>query len=270
MADILGALSKLQVEETDFNSAVSEALAQKIGANINALQDSFNLSTFNADGTFTSPANLLINYAVLWGAGGGGGGGGGSSGGTFGINPGGGGGAGAPVVFRIVPISAATNYAVDIGTGGTGGAGANSPGGNGNDGVAGSNTTFGGSLAIFRGASGGQGGVRNTSGSIPTNEIPGAGGEQRACGSSGGTAGFNGMGSGYSNGGGDGSGTYPGGGGGAAFGNGAAGGDSNGDNGSSASANTGAGGGGGGGDATDGGNGGAGGSGFLYVLTFGF
>jgi hypothetical protein len=80
MADIASSESKVQVEETDFNSAVSEALAQKLGGNINKLIDNlpihFELKT--SSGTWTCPDG--VDNIILIGVGGGCGGGGGCEG----------------------------------------------------------------------------------------------------------------------------------------------------------------------------------------------
>jgi hypothetical protein len=80
MADIASSESKLQVEETDFNSAVSESLMQKLGGNINKLIDNlaihFELKT--SSGTWTCPDG--VDSIILFGVGGGAGGGGGCEG----------------------------------------------------------------------------------------------------------------------------------------------------------------------------------------------
>lgn len=115
---------------------------------LNSISEQVQSQTFTANGSWVAPRG--VTKALLMGFGGGGGGGSGADG-TNGANDvaaGGGGGAGALLQMQIVTVVPATSYAVTIGTGGAGGAPAFTAG------VAGNSTTFG-SLAEFRGGSGG-------------------------------------------------------------------------------------------------------------------
>jgi hypothetical protein len=108
---------------------------------------------FTASGTWVAPAD--VTRVVLEGCGGGGGGGGASDGdvATDNAPAGGGGGGGAILSVRSVSVVPGTTYNVVIGAGGSGG----TPGSGGTStrGDDGSDTTFGGFLAVFRGAAGG-------------------------------------------------------------------------------------------------------------------
>jgi hypothetical protein len=274
MADIPGSINKMNDIEIGVDAPLTEALMNKIGANINALIDlSGNFQVFTGNGTFTVPENITRLY--VWGCGGGGGGG---ANGDFVAPPttypnqGGGGGMGsvpslAPL-FNLTPLS---NISVTIGGGGAGGSGGpvGPPGG------AGGNTVFG-SFLTFWGAPGGLGsGSMASVGSNPTRPFPALGNGQIStniftAGGKGDALGLVGfgliadrMGGGatpYAPGGAPGSGGFGprGGGGGAGYGSGGEGGGTGGP-GVSAAANSGAGGGGGNG-------GGNGGSGILVVF----
>lgn len=79
MTDIVGSLSTILVEETDFNSAVSEALMQKLGANINALQANVQFHSnaiLTGSGNWVAPDGVTKILVVAVAGGGGGGGGG--------------------------------------------------------------------------------------------------------------------------------------------------------------------------------------------------
>jgi len=83
MAEITGNADKILVEETDFESPTSEALLQKIGANINYFIDNLG---FQNSSTFTSSSNFNVpeatTQALIFAYGGGGGGGGNATGGS--------------------------------------------------------------------------------------------------------------------------------------------------------------------------------------------
>lgn len=164
MADIISDLDKINDIEVAFNAPVTEALFEKIGANINALIDEYfeNVITFTANGTWTCPENKT---RILVGACGGGGGGGNSSlGGGFAEIRGAGGGAAAAFQFYLLDVVPLTIYNITIGAGGTGPAGRVIGGGAGDgnmDGGDGGSTLFD-TLLTFRG---GRGGIR---GLIPT------------------------------------------------------------------------------------------------------
>lgn len=142
MADIVSSLSKIQVEEADFNSPVSEALNTKFGANINALIDFITdgWTLFTTNGTYTTGANET--RVELLGMGGGAGGGRD----TLANGVASAGGVGCNLVFATAVVTASTGYSVTIGAGGLG-----ATTGTETFGAAGGNTTFG-SLATFYGA----------------------------------------------------------------------------------------------------------------------
>ncbi len=233
--------------------------------------------------TWTAPAGVTGVIVIGCGGGGGGGGGGGTGGGGT-AGQAGSGGAGAFQTTTYLSVTPNTVYTITIGAGGTHG-NAHATG------SAGSDTTFG-SLATFKGASGGQqdtasssfGGssfqtasgtnVQLSNATTSARSIanggngiaasPGLSGDMNIVGGfSGGTGGNN---PGAARGGGGGGGAGPQGAG-ANGGDGAGVGAGTGVAGSSASANTGGGGGGGGASSTGtGGAGGDGGSGYIYII----
>lgn len=173
MADIVGALAKMQVEELDQGSANSEAVQTKIGANINELIDLVGENVlkrqrFTSSGTFTMPSSSNISFVVLVGRGGAGGGGGSESA----TNDGSGGLRGGDTTFG----SLARFYAGTGGFPGTSageGLGGEGHGGGKPGGWAGSGGLYlggegdskggnGGVPGFFRNAGGGGGGTENT------------------------------------------------------------------------------------------------------------
>jgi hypothetical protein len=159
MAEVVGAIVKMLVEELDRNSANSEQVQTKIGANINALIDSrLKRQIFTNSGSWTAPDFVVGNIVFLLGCGGGGGGGGGT--GSSSLNPseqGGGGGGGTIQTWRAVTISPSTTYSIVIGIGGAGGPGGQTQSANGAPGTVGGTTSFG-NLAFWPGGAPGFGG----------------------------------------------------------------------------------------------------------------
>jgi len=122
MAEIDSNIDKILEEETDFQSPVSEQLATKFGANINAIIDLATASEFTTSGTYDVPDQ--VTTVLVIGAGGGGGGAGGALA-TFGQNSnGGGGGSCAIPIIRIIDVDPLEALGVSVGAGGAGGAGA--------------------------------------------------------------------------------------------------------------------------------------------------
>lgn len=83
MADIIGALAKLNTDEVAQNKPVSEQLFSKIGANLNALIDiaaRVQVANLGGSGNWTVPDRVTTVLAIGVGGGGGGGGGGSSAG----------------------------------------------------------------------------------------------------------------------------------------------------------------------------------------------
>lgn len=285
MADIPSSRVKINDIEVSADAPVTEALFNKIGADINDYLDKgLQYQEFLANGTWTCPDN--VNWVILHGCGGGGGGAGGSNNqaddySPNDINAPGGGGAGASIKTITVPVTPGNIYTINIGAGGAGGAAGTGIIGYGGPGGTGGDTTFVGADAniIMRGAPGGTVGINTYVPSASSNLNSPIGAPGRAAISmDGGTNGggftwlFMGVISAgssiYASGGSNGAGTS--GGGGASFGAGANGG-ADAANGSSAAANSGAGGGGGGtgpgfGVGTAGG---AGGSGRLKIFWYG-
>ncbi len=146
----------------------------------------WNSQTFNANGTFTAPAN--VNQVYVLGAGGGGGGGNGNNGG------GGGGGAAALPLLLPAVVTPGAGHAVVIGAGGAASSGAGTAGG------AGSNSTFAaiGGTITFPGGRGGSPGISGASGAggaggaMTWFSNPGGAGGTGGNGGSGGTAGGSG------------------------------------------------------------------------------
>jgi hypothetical protein len=135
-------------------------------------QESYIVTEFIANGTWTKPANLKSAFVCCVGAGGGGGSGRRDAAGTNRF--GGGGGGGGAISWQLFAGSALTSsYAITIGAGGTGGTGQTVDATNGNSGTAGGDTSFG-TVVVAKGGSGasggtsasgnsGSGGVANTS-----------------------------------------------------------------------------------------------------------
>jgi len=124
MADVTSAISKMLVAETDFNSAISEAMVQKQSANINGLIDNvqFHSELLTGSGSWLCPVG--IHKVEVTAAGGGGGGGGGGESATTGFNGnfGANGLTGSNTTFNALVVSVG-------GTGGRGGNGGNALGG---------------------------------------------------------------------------------------------------------------------------------------------
>lgn len=286
MADIPSSRVKINDIEVSADAPVTEALFNKIGADINDYLDKgLQYEEFLANGTWTCPDN--VDWVILHGCGGGGGGAGGNNNqaddwSPNDINAPGGGGAGAAIKTVMVPVTPGNVYTINIGSGGSAGAAGTGIIGYGGSGGDGGNTTFIGADAsvYFRGAPGGAAGLYrytvNGVGSLVAYGAVGRAGLSRDGGANGGGFIFalneaaNGGNSIYASGGSGNGVSTTGGGGGAAFGAGASGGAPSGA-GSSAAANSGAGGGGGGqgpglGVGT---TGGAGGSGRLKIFWYG-
>lgn len=278
MADIPSDIEKIQIEETEFEAPVSEAVAQKIGASINGLIDYIATNTtFTSNGTFTVPNNTTV--LGFLGCGGGGGGGGGNWG-NFPMGLGGAGGSGVQPTYVKRTVSPGETLTIVIGAGGAGGAGANTNASAGSEGgltyVTGS---VSGLLCQFYGGKGGGGAINSptqtpgapssivaTSGTLQISG--GYGGAPSVAGLSGGSGCYAGGGAGGPSGGANGGGGGGGGGGYATGGAGGAGANSgNGQNGFVGGIGAGGGGGGAGrATGTVGGTGGAGGPGFLRIV----
>lgn len=151
----------IYVEGSQFRSAVSEELIQRIGGSINWVLDNYSTlktAVFTTNGTWVAPTG--VTRVLAFGCGGGGGGAG-AIGATASTRVYRGGGGAFP---QAVPVTVAggTSYAITIGTGGSGGAGV----GNAlaNPGSDGGSTTFAG--VTFFGGRGGQGdyGVQDSTG----------------------------------------------------------------------------------------------------------
>lgn len=166
MANIPGNLSKLNDVEISAGSPLTEAVMNKIAANINGLIDiTGNYQLFTSYGQFTAPENT--NRVFLFGCGGGGGGGKGVGGSHY---VGGCGGFGAVPYTLVAPVTPGQTYEILIGEGGSGAKTAAGPtsytsgtftfyigarGSSGGDTIFTSNT----SAVTFYGAPGGWGGV---------------------------------------------------------------------------------------------------------------
>lgn len=139
MADIASAIDKMNDVEIAADAPLSEALLEKIGANINGLIDrGLKFDEFTANGNWTAPEG--VTEVLLIGCGGGGGGGGAPpSGGVSG----GFGGNGAPLGIRRLTVIPGNTYSVTIGAGGAGG-GISTNGQTGTPSVFGSVTFLGG------------------------------------------------------------------------------------------------------------------------------
>lgn len=119
MADIPGSAVKMNDIEISANAPLTEALFNKMGANINYFIDkTMQEEVFTANGSWTCPP--LVTYVWLTMIGGGGGGGSGAVGGSF---TGGGGGGGGSIFQGVVPVIPGTIYPIIVGAGGAGGAG---------------------------------------------------------------------------------------------------------------------------------------------------
>lgn len=162
MSNLPGVIAKVTVEETDFDSNLTESLMQKLGKNINGLIDLINnVELFTTSTTFVVPDN--INQLFMVGCGGGGGGGGATT------PYAGGGGAGSPPVLMVRGVVPGETLTINIGAGGAAGLGQNiTPGGT--SGGDGGNTTITGSvsgeLALWRGAPGGKSGTVSSEGGV--------------------------------------------------------------------------------------------------------
>lgn len=142
MADLASVIDKINDVEVSADAPLSEALLEKLGANINGLIDrGLKFDEFTANGSWLAPEG--VTEILLIGCGGGGGGGG-CAGGS---RPGGQGGGGAPLSVRRFTVIPNNIYAVVVGAGGAGGVGA----ANGQDGFP---STFGGSI-VMQGGYGG-------------------------------------------------------------------------------------------------------------------
>lgn len=148
MADIPGNIDKLNDIEIAGDAPHSEALMNKIGANINALIDAKDVQVFPASGNYQVPEN--ITTVLLFGAGGGGGGAGGVSPGAGAFGGGGGGGGGAqPKTIIVTGLTPLSNITVTRGAGGAGGA-AGFDGSNGGQTIFGTHARFdGGEAGLF-------------------------------------------------------------------------------------------------------------------------
>lgn len=159
MADIPSARAKVNDLEVAADAPATEALMNKLSANMNDYLDkTLNYVEFTSNDTWTAPD--YTEWIIIQGCGGGGGGGGGGAdGGGGGDSGGGSGGSGAPVSLIIKQVTPSTTYTIEIGAGGAGGAGGSGPiPGNGTAGSDGSPSYFkNGSdiLAIFYGGKGG-------------------------------------------------------------------------------------------------------------------
>lgn len=265
MANISSAFVKMTDIEIAESQPLSTQLNTKVGANINAFIDYYNLGNSQVFTSGTSNFTVQENVTSLIVLGIGGGGGGATLG--FG-NEANSGGAGGEFYIAQLSVTAGQVISVTIGAGGSGGAAATF-GSAGNVGGNGGNTLFGSFLTF----NGGQGGIQVPGGSpqraITTVKKGGVSCYGGAGSGTGGVASEAGESSVYAAGGGDGGpsvGFFAGGGGGAGFGLGGTGNATG--AGGSAVANSGAGGGGGGGNAGSGyfagGNGGSG----LLVVTW--
>ena len=136
--------------------------------------------SYVASGTFSAPSDMLDNKAIVICVGGGGGGGG----------DGGGGGGGGGLKIKALELDPGQDYAVVIGSGGPGGSSSGT-----DDGGAGGQTSFGVTLCIAAGGSGGQG-----------YSAGGKGGDSPGLGGGGGSGGLGGGGNGGQYGGGGGAG----------------------------------------------------------------
>lgn len=159
MADIPSARSKINDIEVSADAPTTEAIFNKIGANINDYLDRLiNYEIFTSSGTFTVPDDQDNVY--VWACGGGGGGGGKAGSGS---NPSGEGGEASMFVGpKVYDVSALSSVSVTIGAGGAGGTAGVGVGVYGNDGSGGGNTAFG--TLTFYGARGGLGGTPLTPG----------------------------------------------------------------------------------------------------------
>jgi len=252
MPNIPSNLNKMNDIEVASEAPMTEALMNKMGANINGLIDlagiAANSQEFISSGTFNVPEDVTSVLVEMIG-----GGGGGSEGENFppSTGPGGTGGNSAARILQLVSVTPLSAITVTIGAGGSGGFIVGSgvkPGGKGG------NTSFGSLTAL-----GAEGGLNNAQ--LQPNISGGLGGQ----GTTSGGGGLNGQSSQRFSGGVGGTAIVGGGGGGAAsyYGPGAAGGNSSGATGNTAAATSyGAGGGGG---ASQSGPGGFGAPGYVKV-----
>lgn len=112
MADIVNSIDKMNDVEIAADAPLSEALLEKIGANINGLIDrTFKVEEFLSSGTWTAPEG--VTEVIVMGCGGGGGGAGW-------LNVGGTGGHGAPLSIGFVTVVPGTIYNITVGAGGSG------------------------------------------------------------------------------------------------------------------------------------------------------
>lgn len=170
MSDIISAIDKMNDVEIAGDAPLTEALLEKIGANINGLIDEgFVITEFNIDGTLTIPTGVGVNLVgfMLIGAGGGAGAGAGT-----GRGGGGGGGCSGEVKVAFFPCSDGDVFTIDVGTAGVGGTSAQQAGTAGGRTTVRRTTPSNLGYAWAHGGNGGAGGV-NEPGGTPTN---GAGG----------------------------------------------------------------------------------------------
>lgn len=129
MADIVSALDKMNDVEVTQDAPHSEALMNKIGANINALIDMNTVTIFTSSGSYEIPTNAT--GLVLAACGGGGGGAGGLSNHPGAIDIWGPqGGAGCPLKVMYTPVVGGETATITIGSGGAGSAAVSSTPGN--------------------------------------------------------------------------------------------------------------------------------------------
>lgn len=165
MADIPGSAVKMNDIEISANAPLTEALFNKMGANINYFIDkTMQEEVFTANGSWTCPP--LVTYVWLTMIGGGGGGGSGAVGGSF---TGGGGGGGGSIFQGVVPVIPGTIYPIVVGAGGAGGAGTG-----GNNGADGGNSTALG-ITVLGGAFGSGGTTTGVTGAGAVGGINGRG-----------------------------------------------------------------------------------------------
>jgi hypothetical protein len=163
MADLQSLISKINDLEVNVDKPLSQALMAKIGQNINALIDKFNVVVFNSSNpSWIVPPGVNFIQVLMVGGGGGGGGSGSTRTPATGPSASGAGGNSGQIVFTSFFTNPGDELSITIGNGGAGGAGgAYSPSGNpGAAGQKGGNTTVTGPniSLIAEGGFGGGGG----------------------------------------------------------------------------------------------------------------